>query len=289
MESADNNTQPLSSLVNGYEVTLLEAGQMKSAENPVTDEKMAISFKTLEFFANSYVYELPCRNEKAEELLANIRKLEERCMDFESLISEKEAQISLRIEAEEKLKQKISALQLELRSEKDEVKKSQGTIEKLKNDKKCMEESNEKKISDLKIELDSCVEESKNLRVYKTGYDKLKDTPQGNTKSECQYELKTQDAKLETQDAKPETQDAKPETQDAKPETQDAKPETQDAKPETQDAKLETQDAKPETQDAKPETQDAKPETQDAKPETQDAKPETQDAKPETQDAKPLY
>eukprot|EP00795_Rhopilema_esculentum_P015052 gene15052-6216_t len=40
----------------------------------------------------------------------------------------------------------------------------------------------------------------------------LKDlAPQGNTKSECQYELKTQDAKPETQDAKPETQDAKPE------------------------------------------------------------------------------
>ncbi|XP_065072038.1 uncharacterized protein LOC135696544 isoform X2 [Rhopilema esculentum] len=194
---------------------------MKSAENPVTDEKMAISFKTLDgiipklgmfqkvvkalrddifegVYSREYtvtnkqtgksqsIQRIPYftllfriheqRNEKAEELLANIRKLEERCMDFESLISEKEAQISLRIEAEEKLKQKISALQLELRSEKDEVKKSQGTIEKLKNDKKCMEESNEKKISDLKIELDSCVEESKNLRVYKTGYDKLKDT-----------------------------------------------------------------------------------------------------------------
>ena len=33
--------------MNGYEVTLLEAGQVKSGTNPVTDEKMAISFKTL--------------------------------------------------------------------------------------------------------------------------------------------------------------------------------------------------------------------------------------------------
>ena len=69
--------------------------------------------------------------------------------------------------------------------------------------------------------------------------------PQGNKKSECQYEQKTQDAKPETQDAKPETQDAKPKTQDAKPKTQDAKPETQDAKPECK-FELEKQDSKKE-------------------------------------------
>eukprot|EP00795_Rhopilema_esculentum_P010965 gene10965-19801_t len=42
--------------------------------------------------------------------------------------------------------------------------------------------------------------------------------PQGNTKSECQYEPKAQDTKPETQNAKSETQEATPETQEAKPE-----------------------------------------------------------------------
>eukprot|EP00794_Sanderia_malayensis_P005469 gene5469-6153_t len=212
MENAENNKKKARSLVNNYEVTLLEESNLSDTKNDaLSEERISICFQTLDeiipklgifqkvikalrddmfdsIFSDQYttksdknnkqeVCRIPYftlvkrivdqRDEKTDELRDEIAKLKSFNDDKEGVIHEKDKRIDM--------------LHLKLSLENSEKSKAD------------MKRFNERKTSDLKvvvvvavvvvvvvavvvdIELESAFEESKALRVYKDGYDKLQD------------------------------------------------------------------------------------------------------------------